>query len=263
VLSTPDPWNAVAEGYDQITRPAFETFTREALALAAPGKQARLLDVATGPGTLPLLAAEDVASIVAIDFSEEMLRLCRRNVAHLPNVDVRHGDGQALSFDQAFDAAFSLFGLIFFDDRAAGFAGLHRALVPGGTAVVSAWPPPARSTAMSHGIALMHAALPDTAKQPPPTDGLNSADALVREMEAAGFVDVHVQESRFAFTATADAFWRGLADAFAPITFARRTMPAEVWQAAEDRGRAWLEKHHDADAELEYVALLGRGTRPA
>lgn len=54
---------------------------------------------------------------------------------------------------------------------------------------------------------------------------------------------------------------RGLADAFAPITFARRTMPAEVWQAAEDRGRAWLEQHHDAGAELEYVALLGRGTR--
>ena len=142
MLSTPGPWNAVAEGYDAITRPAFETFTRDALALASPGPEARLLDVATGPGTLPVVAAGDVGSILAVDFSEEMLRLCRRNVAHLPNVEVAHADGQALDLDQAFDAAFSMFGLIFFEDRAAGFAGLHRALVPGGTAVVSAWPPP-------------------------------------------------------------------------------------------------------------------------
>lgn len=47
-------------------------------------------------------------------------------------------DGQALPFDDnIFDGAFSLAGLIFFPDRAAGFRELRRVLRPGRRAVVS------------------------------------------------------------------------------------------------------------------------------
>ncbi len=263
LLGTPDPWNAVADGYDELIRPALSTFSEAALAMARPPADARILDVATGPGTLAILASPRVREIVAIDFSEEMLRCCRARTASLPNVSVRHGDGQRLTLDASFEAAFSMFGLIFFPDRAAGLAGLLRALVPGGVAVVSCWPPPERSSAMMRGIASVQAAFPDAPEPPRPADPLESGADLKREMQAAGFVDVVVEEAEHRFTATTEEMWRGVAEGFAPIVHARQSMAAEAWEAAEARALSWLAEHHDPGEELAYVAHLCRGRRPA
>lgn len=262
-LGTPDPWDAVADGYDVLVRPALATFSAEALALADPQPGARILDVAAGPGTLAELAAPRVREVVAIDFSEEMLRRCRARTEGLGNVVVRHGDGQALGLDAEFDAAFSMFGLIFFPDRAAGFASLHRALVPGGTAVVSCWPPPQRSSAMVRGIEATQAAFPDAPEPPQPTDPLQSRDKLRQELEAAGFVDVQIVEAEHRFTVTAEELWRGVGEGFAPLAYARRSMPDGVWEAAEARALSWLRAHHDPTEELSYVAYLGQGRRAA
>ena len=50
-LSTPDPWNAVADGYDRVVRPAFTQFATHALDLSGVGPASRVLDVATGERT--------------------------------------------------------------------------------------------------------------------------------------------------------------------------------------------------------------------
>lgn len=260
-LTIPTPWDAVAEGYDRLVRPSFTSFSTHALDLAAVGPEHRILDVATGPGTLPLLAAARVAEVVAVDFSEEMLRMCRHNVAGLGNVTVQQGDGQQLAYEAEFDAAFSLFGLMFFPDRAAGFAGLHRALRPGGTAVVSCWPPFAQSTAMVRSVDALSAAFPGAPEPALAEDPLDRPEVLERELRAAGFVDVEVVPSRHEFTATVEELWSGVAEGFAPIALARRTMPEGVWAAAEARGLSWLHANHDPDEVLTYVALLGKGRR--
>lgn len=135
-LAAPDAWNPVADAYvaDAYVAelvPIFSLYARDALALAAPSASARVLDVATGPGTLALIAATQVAHVAAIDFAEEMVERFRRRCAPLDiaNVAVSVGDGQVLPFaDASFECAFSIFGLIFFPDRAAGFSELRRAV---------------------------------------------------------------------------------------------------------------------------------------
>lgn len=130
-LAAPDAWNPVADAYVAELVPIFSLYARDALALAAPSASARVLDVATGPGTLALIAATQVAHVAAIDFAEEMVERFRRRCAPLDiaNVAVSVGDGQVLPFaDASFECAFSIFGLIFFPDRAAGFSELRRAV---------------------------------------------------------------------------------------------------------------------------------------
>jgi len=115
-LASTEPWNLVADGYTAEALPLLEKFARDALLLASLPPGSRILDVATGPGTLALLAAREGAMVSAIDFSPAMVaNLGRRaDEAGLTLADVRVGDGQALPYeDNTFDAAFSLFGLMF------------------------------------------------------------------------------------------------------------------------------------------------------
>src|SRR5699024_11098930 len=94
-----------------------------------------VLDVACGPGTLTLLAAAAGATVTALDFSSPMIAQLRTRAAALDlasAVEVHEGGGQRLPFASAvFDAAFSMFGLMFFPDRHAGLRELARVLKPG------------------------------------------------------------------------------------------------------------------------------------
>ena len=139
-LSQSDTWDLVSPGYTEILLPVFTAYAKDALAALALPPEAQILDVATGPGTLPLLAAPKVAQVTAIDFSPAMVKVAREQVKTqgLSNVEVHLEDGQRLPFDnRSFDAAFSLFGLIFFPDRAQGLDELFRVLKPGGTLLVA------------------------------------------------------------------------------------------------------------------------------
>ena len=145
VLATAEPWDLVAVDYTAQSLPYFETFSREALRLAALPPKARVADIAAGPGTLSLLAAAAGATVNAIDLSPRMVNEFRARVAAAglgDTVDVQVGDGQRLPFESgAYDGAFSMFGLMFFPDRAAGLREMKRVLKPGGRGVISSWIP--------------------------------------------------------------------------------------------------------------------------
>src|SRR6186713_1165375 len=143
-LATPEPWDLVRDGYVSELWEQFSLFAKDALELASVAPGSDVLDVCTGPGTLAMQAATSARRVVGVDFSPRMLEECARRAraAGLENLETVQADGQALPFaDASFDRAVSMFGLIFFPDRNAGFRELHRVLRPGGRTVVASWRP--------------------------------------------------------------------------------------------------------------------------
>lgn len=192
-------WDKVGRKYGQALGPRLAHYTQEALKMAPLPAGARVLDVATGPGTMAIAAARGGARVVATDFSQVMVdQVAARAQAEglAGRVEARVMDGQALDLpDDSFDAAFSMFGLMIFPDRAAGFKEVHRVLKPGGRALVAVWDKPPRNGWLSLFQQAIATALPD-APPPPPPSFMELADPgrLAAEMGGAGFGGVKVHE---------------------------------------------------------------------
>ena len=105
---------------------------------AAPGE--RVLDVGCGPGFYCAELLEDVGSsgaVVGVDGSAAMLALAARRCAGHDNVELHEADATALPVDDAsFDAVLSVQVQEYVRDVTAGLGELHRALRPGGRALV-------------------------------------------------------------------------------------------------------------------------------
>jgi ubiquinone/menaquinone biosynthesis C-methylase UbiE len=261
-LATPEPWDLVASGYVAENLDAHEKFAREALRVVPA--EGEVLDVATGPGTLALLAAGTARRVCAVDFSPGMLGelAARAAAAGVSNVDARVGDGQALPFpDGRFDAAYSLFGVIFFPDRARGLAELARVLRPGARAVVSSWPPLERVPMMAALFGAMKAELPGPGSDLPPA--LGTAAEMKAELGRAGFTGIEVHEHEIApRTVTAAELWRIFSRGGAPVVLMRRKMGEEGFADLSRRIVARLEEALGTEPrELRLTALLGVGRR--
>ncbi|MBU2666200.1 class I SAM-dependent methyltransferase [Actinoplanes bogorensis] len=101
-------------------------------ALAARGPFAAGLDVCCGTGAgLGVLESVVDGRVAGVDFSAGMLDQARR--AH-PGAELRRGDVRKLEFDAEFDLAvtFGALGHFLPAERPAVFAGVYRALRPGG-----------------------------------------------------------------------------------------------------------------------------------
>ncbi len=137
----PEGWSDGAAAYHEWFAPLSARFAGNALRLLALRPGERLLDVAAGTGSLALRAARAGVRVCAIDFAPGMVRVARQQLASSRALaDVEHMDGQALGYASAsFDAACSMFGLIFFPDPGAGLSELRRVVRPGGQVLVASW----------------------------------------------------------------------------------------------------------------------------
>lgn len=101
------------------------------LGLLAPKPGERILDLGCGDGVLTLKLVEAGASVLGTDADPAMVAAARAK-----GLDAEVMDGQRLTFDVGsgggFDAVFSNAALHWMPDTAAVFAGVHRALKPGG-----------------------------------------------------------------------------------------------------------------------------------
>lgn len=246
-LSQSEPWSLVAEGYQAETVPAFRQYCQKAFELMGYQPGGKVLDVACGPGTLSLLLADSATEITAVDFSEGMLRVFRDLVAEkkIGNIVIHQMDGQKLALpDAGFDYAFSMFGLMFFPDRMAGFRELYRTLKPGGHVAVSSWAPVSESPLMQMMFGSLRAAFPE---RPEPTTNMLSLENPVlfkEEMEKAGFQDVKVT----AF----DGGWRvedpekfldSMVRGSAPLEMMKNKLGPEAWPGKRGLIKRYLEEN--------------------
>jgi ubiquinone/menaquinone biosynthesis C-methylase UbiE len=101
-------------------------------------KPRRLLDLATGTGTVALMLADHGYRVTGVDIAEPMLKVARRKAAQAGVGDVEFlcQDATRLDLPQEFDVAVSLFDSLNYILTSRGlrdaFAGVYRALVPGG-----------------------------------------------------------------------------------------------------------------------------------
>jgi len=266
-LSNPEPWTLVAEGYVTDTQPVFEQYCREALKRVGFGGSGKVLDVACGPGTLSLLIQREADEIRGVDFSPGMLECFNREIARrgIANIKTYFMDGQNLEFgDNEFDWAFSIFGLMFFPDRARGFREMLRTLKSGGRAAVTAWAPVADSTAMQMMFGAMGAAFP----KKPETNAtkiltLEDPDNFRAEMQRAGFVDVTVSPYDGTWRVDdVETFLDSMVRGSAPITMLKNQLGEPTWAEKRAVMLAYLrDSLAELPATLNSRAWIGTGRK--
>jgi SAM-dependent methyltransferase len=209
---------------------------RRALA-ASPGE--RVLDVGCGPGFYCAELLEEVGhtgSVVGVDGSPAMLALAARRCGAHPNVELLEGDAVSLPVEDAtFDAALSVQVQEYVADATAGMAELHRALRPGGRALVfdSDWDTLSLqedATGLTDRVLrawdehLAHRSLPRT---------------LAGRLRAAGFEDVRMTAYPFAtIEFDDDSYGAGLTPFIGAFVAGRQGITeeeADAWVAGQRR----------------------------
>jgi len=266
LLSQKEPWDLVAPGYADITMKMFRTYALAALDLVQPDHRSKIVDVACGPGTLALEAATRVSSVHALDFSNPMLEILKTSIRDqgIENIETHCGDGQQLPYEnEYFDAAFSMFGLMFFPDRARGLAEIHRVLKPAGKTVISSWTP----VADSNGFKLIFGALRsiNPAIPEPQTDiaSLENPDFFKSELERAGFnqVEIHRVIGESVVNDVED-FWNDMVRASAPVTLYKNSMSEAEWTDKNSIAIAYLKENMgNIPATLHTHAWLAVGQK--
>lgn len=233
----PADWNRVAAAYEEVNETFMGRFADFALDVAELGPADQVLDVATGPGTLAVRAAKKARRVVAVDYAEAMLERLKARVEReaIPNIEVKRMDGQRLELESdTFDAAFSMFGLIFFPDRRRGFGELYRVLKPGGRAIVVGWGPIERAPILSAMVRGAQEALPDLPPPPAvvPAFSLQDPAQFAAEMAQEGFdrVTILTKTVEEDFPGTAEEFFDRQAPANLFISALRDKLPDARWK---------------------------------
>jgi SAM-dependent methyltransferase len=193
----------------------------------------------------------------------ELERAARaRNIGNLRTVV---GDGQNLPFaDAEFDAGFSLFGLMFFPDRARGFRELLRVLRPGAGAVVSSWAAVEDSSLMRAMFGALAAADPNFPAPRKDLAGLENPEVLAGEMRAGGFERVRIEAvTNVIRPPSAEELWRSMARSSAPLVLMRRRLGEAEWQRRGPIAQAYLAEALAKEPELSTTAWLAVGYKPA
>lgn len=189
----PNHWDAAAQHYERTAHPFTVRYAEAALARISLGPGSRVLDVAAGTGALALAAARTGAQVLASDFSPGMV--ARITAAGVFNVEARVMDGQALALPNgAFDAVFSIFGVIMFPDWRKGLAEMARVTRPGGHGVVATWQNRGAATFLLLGN-IRRDLFPgrDSMAMPEAVGALSDPMNFAREMITAGYRDPAIE----------------------------------------------------------------------
>ena len=101
-------------------------------------EDARVLEVAPGPGYLALEIAKSGRHVTALDISRSFVKMTQENAARAGvTVDARHGSASAMPFpDNSFNFVVSMAAFKNFTDPVGAINEIHRVLAPGGQASI-------------------------------------------------------------------------------------------------------------------------------
>jgi SAM-dependent methyltransferase len=190
---------------------ALEPYGLAALDALCPAAGERALDVGCGLGETTRELARRVGpggAAVGLDVAKAFLDVARAESADAPNVEYVLADAQTHPFAARFDACYSRFGLMFFEEPAAAFENLRSALCPGGRLAAVVWGPPSACAWVELPLRAVRTRFPGAAD--PSTTGpgpfsLCDGAAFARLLEGAGFGEVRVEPLDLPFRCGASA----------------------------------------------------------
>ena len=168
----------------------------------APGE--RVLDIGCGCGGTTFELSKRVGNngyVVGVDISEMIISSAKenKNLEKQRNVDFKCLDAQTHTFSKnTFDAIFSRFGVMFFDDPVAAFKNLRASLRANGRLAFVCWQPVNAIEWISLPLEVVarHIELPPpTPAQPEAPGGFSFGDKnrVVKILSAAGFADIYIE----------------------------------------------------------------------
>ena len=172
------------DAFSAVTNRAIEPL----LDAAQVGVGTRLLDVASGPGTLAAEAAQRGADVVGVDIAPAMVALARKLHPHL---NFREASAEELPFaPSSFDSVVSSFGIGHFSRPERVLTEFARVLVPKGRAVLSWWDGFAQNRINGiffDAINELGVKAPGALPAGPPVDQFSNADKFAEILRSAGF----------------------------------------------------------------------------
>jgi SAM-dependent methyltransferase len=221
----------------------------------------RVLDVACGTGNAAAVAAAHGAVVTGLDGSPRLLSVARERV---PGGEFVEGDAASLPFaDHEFDAAVSVFGVIFARPAERAAAEIARVVRPGGRVVITAWVPrgPGFQPVMLMRQALARVRPPEG----PPPANWSDAETLQRLLGGYGEVELRDQVLPVA-PASAESVWDRWERLHPMWIAARKALePANEWHALREATIAALREAgaHRGFAMPYLLVTLTRAADPA
>ena len=241
----------IRQSMRQSWAPRTRAYTREALVntaahtavllrLVPPRTGERVLDVASGPGTVAIEAAKLVGpqgSVLATDLTPEWAEVIAERSAEsgVRNVTFRSMGAETLDLpDESFAVAYCQFGLMFVPDPVQALREMRRVLLPGGRLGIVVWSTVDKVphfAVFSQLLAPHGFAPPVPPEQQMPTPlALGGPGLIDGHVAAAGFRDVHVARHTLDFVIESpEAGWQNRVEHGQPnVQEAVRRLSAEA-----------------------------------
>jgi ubiquinone/menaquinone biosynthesis C-methylase UbiE len=225
----------------------------------------RLLDVATGPGSLASEATKLAAEVVGVDLPPGMIDLAKKTY---PGIEFRVAEVEHSPFaDQMFDAVVCNFALGHFPYPEASAAECVRTLKRGGRIALSWWDDPSKQRIQ----ALFREAIAEIGATPPPEvpkgySILRFADIekFRRLLQGAGLKDVAIEDHQTTYLILdVETLWRGGLGSFAvtasAIDHQNAATQTAIRSALERRAAAYKTA---AGLQLPVAFKIGAGRKP-